>query len=173
MTTLTKNLVATESAAPDLAPLVPGRLADHTTCLALKIGQVVFRLMENRLASLGLRVRHYSVLETLFESGPMPQQDLGNYLRIDGATMVATIDDLEKFGYVTRTRSAADRRSYDISLLAQGRTVLRRLNVLMDDLDGDLFADLTKNQQTELHYLLGKLSRGENLIGALDDIRSR
>ena len=154
-------------------PLVPGGLADHTSCLALKVGQVVFRLMENRLSALGLRVRHYSVLQTLFERGSMPQQDLGTCLRIDSATMVATIDDLEGSGYVTRVRSLADRRSYEISILPQGRSVLKRLNAMISDLDGAIFADLTAKQLDDLHRMLGKLSSGTHLASAFDDLRGR
>lgn len=156
-----------------MVPLVPGRIADHTTCLTLKVGQVIFRLMEARLATLGVRIRHYSVLETLLEGGPRSQQDLGTYLRIDGATMVATIDDLEKLGYVARKRSVDDRRSYVISILAAGKKLLRRINEVMDELDEELLADVTKPQQGELHRLLSKLSQGETLIRALDEIRGR
>jgi hypothetical protein len=43
----------------------------------------------------------------------------------------------------------------------------------MDELDEELLADVTKPQQSELHRLLSKLSQGETLIRALDEIRGR
>src|ERR1700735_4549281 len=90
-------------------PLVPGRMAGHTSCVLQKLGQVIFRLMEAELAGLGLRIRHYSVLGALLDRGRMSQQDIGTYLRIDAATMVATIDDLEKRSLVRRNRREDDR----------------------------------------------------------------
>ena len=81
-------------------PLVPGTVAEHTTCLLVKLGQVMFRIAEADLGPYGLRVRHYSILQALIDNGPMSQHALGGYLRIDPATMVTTLDDLESAGLV-------------------------------------------------------------------------
>jgi DNA-binding MarR family transcriptional regulator len=139
----------------------------------LKIGQVVFRLMEARLGDFGLRIRHYSLLETLAENGSTSQQDLGTYLRIDAATMVTTIDDLESLGYVARKRGTEDRRRYVVSILSGGEKMLGEMNDLMTELDGELFADLTDPQRRQLHGLMGKLSRGGTLIREFDEMRGR
>lgn len=155
------------------APLVPGRIADHTGCLLLKTGQVVFRLMEAHLGSLGLRIRHYSVLQTLLDRGAMSQQSLGSCLRIDGATMVATIDDLEAMGFVGRERETNDRRRYEISLTAEGEKTLRRANELIESFDEEYLADITPAQREQLHKTLRKLSLGATLTMAFDDVRGR
>jgi DNA-binding MarR family transcriptional regulator len=162
-----------ETTDQELIPLVPGRIADHTSCLTLKVGQVIFRLMETRLATLGIRIRHYSVLETLMDTGPRSQQDLGTYLRIDGATMVATIDDLEALGWVARKRSAGDRRSYVISIMTEGKKKLRQINELIDDLDQEFLADINQRQHDQLRRIMSKLSEGESLIKGFDETRGR
>lgn len=158
------------SAGP-LVPLVPGKIADHVACTVLKIGQVVFRLMENELSPLGLRIRHYSILEALADGGPLSQQDLGTHLRIDGATMVTSIDDLERSGLVARERAATDRRMNLISITPEGRSMLARVNALMDELDGCYFADITLSQRERLHKTMRKLSEGPTLTRAFDDSR--
>jgi DNA-binding MarR family transcriptional regulator len=154
-----------------VVPLVPGTIADHTSCLILKVGQVVFRLMEDRLSSLGLRIRHYSLLATLADRGPMSQGLLGAYLRIDGATMVATIDDLEALGLVERRRAQRDRRQSVVSITRDGETMLRRVEDLMRSLDDEYLQDVTANQRTQLHWLMQKLSQGKVLAAAFDKLR--
>lgn len=153
--------------------LVPGSIADHSTCLLLKIGQVVFRLMEAHLSQMGLRIRHYSVLCTLHDGGPVSQLDLGAYLRIDGATMVATIDDLEGLGYVSRRRGSEDRRRSVISLLPAGELVLKEVEELISRLDDVLLADITDRQREQLQRTLTKLSQGGTLVAAFDELRGR
>jgi DNA-binding MarR family transcriptional regulator len=154
-----------------VVPLVPGRIADHTSCLILKVGQVVFRLMEDRLSSLGLRIRHYSLLATLADLGPMSQGQVGGYLRIDGATMVATIDDLEALGLVERRRAQRDRRQSVVSITGDGEAMLGRVEELMRSLDAEYLQDVTVNQRTQLSWLMQKLSQGKVLATAFDKLR--
>jgi DNA-binding MarR family transcriptional regulator len=152
--------------------LVPDHLAAHTSCLALKVGQAIFRVMESQFAEFGLKIRHYSVLGTLVQPGPMSQQDLGAYLRIDSATMVTTIDDLEGTGLVARTRELRDRRRYVVSVTPAGRDMLERIDRFVDRFDATHLADITTAQQAQLHRLLHKLSVGGTLVGAFDEARS-
>jgi DNA-binding MarR family transcriptional regulator len=154
-----------------VVPLVPGRIADHTSCLILKVGQVVFRLMEDRLSEFGLRIRHFSLMSALAEQGPMSQGQLGAYLRIDGATMVATIDDLERLGLVERRRAQRDRRQSVVSITADGQAMLRRVEELMVALDEEYLQDVTVNQRGQLHRLMEKLSQGRTLATAFDKLR--
>jgi DNA-binding MarR family transcriptional regulator len=152
--------------------LVPDHLAAHTSCLALKVGQAIFRVMESKFAEFGLKIRHYSVLGTLVQPGPMSQQDLGTYLRIDPATMVTTIDDLEAMGLVARTRELRDRRRYVVSITPPGRDMLKRIDQFVDRFDAAHLADVTPAQRAQLHRLLNKLSVGSALVTAFDAARS-
>jgi DNA-binding MarR family transcriptional regulator len=152
--------------------LVPDHMAIHPSCLAQKVGQVIFRLMESQFAQFGLKIRHYSVLGTLVDRGPISQQDLGTYLRIDSATMVATIDDLETMGLVARTRGLRDRRRYVVSITPNGRDMLERIDRFVDEFDAKFLADISPTQRTQLHRILSKLSRGKTLVNAFDAIRN-
>jgi DNA-binding MarR family transcriptional regulator len=152
-------------------PLVPGRMAAHTSCVLQKLGQVIFRLLESELAALGLRIRHYSVIGSLLDRGPMSQQDIGTYLRIDSATMVATIDDLERLGLVQRKRRDGDRRSYVVSITPEGEKATERIDQLMQQLDDEFLADITGPQRRQLGHVASKLSAGPTLTAAYDGIR--
>ena len=133
----------------------------------------MFRVMEDGLASFGIRIRHYSVLETLFGKGPMAQQELATCLRIDAATMVATIDDLERLELVVRKRGIRDRRRSVVSILPEGENMLGRINAFLDNFDDEYLADITVAQRNELHRLVRKLADGGKLIRAFDEVRGK
>lgn len=151
--------------------LVPGSVADHASCLLIKLGQVTFRLAEDRLAELGLRVRHYSILQALADNGPMSQLALGGYLRIDPATMVSSLDDLERAESAARARDPQDRRRYVVELSFAGREVLKRANRVLERLDDDALADLPDRDRQALQRILTRLSSAPSLPAAFDAAR--
>ncbi|MFF3816797.1 MarR family winged helix-turn-helix transcriptional regulator [Streptomyces bluensis] len=155
------------------APLVPGTVAEHTICLLVKLGQVAFRIAEDGIGGTGLRVRHYSVLQALADNGAMPQLALGSFLRIDPATMVTSLDDLERAGYAERTRDPQDRRRYAVDITAEGRKVLARLNRTLVDLDAEILADLGATERQSLHVLLGSLAASPTLTSLFDTVREQ
>lgn len=154
-----------------MTELVPGTTAEHTSCLLLKMGQVLFRIAEDRLAELGLRLRHYSILQALADNGSMSQLALGGYLRIDPATMVSSLDDLEAQGLATRERDAQDRRRYVIHITDSGADVLAKANAKLVELDETAFTDLSDSARARLHGSLGKLNQGATLSTAFDNLR--
>ncbi|WP_406634244.1 MarR family winged helix-turn-helix transcriptional regulator [Amycolatopsis sp. WGS_07] len=154
-------------------PLVPGGIGEHTSCLLVKLGQVAFRLAEDRLHEVGLRVRHYSVLQALADNGPMSQLSLGAYLRIDPATMVSSLDDLETLGFAARARDPEDRRRYVVDLSKAGRETLRKANTLLADLDRHVLSDLPQRSRDSLHKLLARMNEGETLPGEFDRMRDQ
>ncbi|RZS31218.1 DNA-binding MarR family transcriptional regulator [Herbihabitans rhizosphaerae] len=153
------------------APLVPGSIAEHTGCLLVKVGQVLYRLAEESLADLGLRVRHYSVLQALADNGAMSQLGIGGHLRIDPATMVSTLDDLESAGYAARVRDPGDRRRYLVETTAAGKKRLARANRMLSDLDDLLLSDLPQTKRRALHGSLATLAAGDVLPAAFDASR--
>ncbi|MFF4508761.1 MarR family winged helix-turn-helix transcriptional regulator [Streptomyces sp. NPDC001401] len=148
-------------------------MAEHTICLLVKLGQVAFRIAEDGIGGTGLRVRHYSVLQALADNGAMPQLALGSFLRIDPATMVTTLDDLERTGYAERTRDPQDRRRYAVDITADGRKVLADLNRTLVDLDGEVLADLGATERDALHALLGSLAGSPTLTSLFDAAREQ
>ncbi|MFD3622819.1 MarR family winged helix-turn-helix transcriptional regulator [Streptomyces sp. NPDC058676] len=148
-------------------------MAEHTICLLVKLGQVAFRIAEDGIGGTGLRVRHYSVLQALADNGAMPQLALGSFLRIDPATMVTSLDDLERTGYAERTRDPQDRRRYAVDITAEGRKVLADLNRTLVDLDGEVLADLGATERDSLHALLGSLAGSPALTSLFDAVREQ
>ncbi|MCX4984830.1 MarR family winged helix-turn-helix transcriptional regulator [Streptomyces sp. NBC_00572] len=153
--------------------MVPGSAAEHAICLLLKLGQVAFRLSEGELDGLGLRVRHYSILQALVDNGPQPQLGLGTHLRIDPATMASSLDTLETAGYVARARDPRDRRRYVVDVTETGSAVLARANGGLEHLDEQVFADLAPADRTALHRLLHELASGPTMPARYDAVREQ
>lgn len=153
--------------------LVPGTVAEHTSCLLLKLGQVVFRLAEDHLDDAGLRVRHYSILQALADNGAMSQLALGGYLRIDPATMVSSLDDLERAELAARARDPQDRRRHLVEITAAGRALLERTNRSLDELDERVLADVSAADRRALHRILTRLAGGPTLPALFDEVREQ
>ena len=147
--------------------LVPGRIADHTSCLLIKLGQAAYRLQEARLAALDLRVRHFSVLQGLADEGPIVQLELARHLRIDPATMAAALDHLERLGAVVRTRSEKDKRRYVVRLSSSGGDLLARAQAAVGSVDEVLAADLD-GAAAQLKALLARLGASAGLAEAYE-----
>ncbi|WP_067844364.1 MarR family winged helix-turn-helix transcriptional regulator [Nocardia lijiangensis] len=152
----------------DNAPLVPGTIGSHTVCLLQKMGQVAFRFAEERLLGIGLRIRHYSVLQTLADRGGMAQAELGGYLRIDSATMVSTLDDLERHGYAERQRDPGDRRRYLVILTEKGSETLTDIETILREVHEEMFADLPEERRAVLAEILGELNDSASLRARFD-----
>ncbi|MGW2524399.1 MarR family winged helix-turn-helix transcriptional regulator [Streptomyces sp. NPDC001617] len=134
---------------------------------------MAFKIAVDGTRGVGLRVRHYSVLQALADNGAMPQLALGSFLRIDPATMMTSLDDLERAGYAERTRDPQDRRRYAVDITADGRKVLADLNRTLVDLDGDILADLGTAERQSLHVLLGSLAGSPALTSLFDSVREQ
>jgi len=151
---------------PHPVPLVPEFIAHHTSCVLVKAGQAIFRLMEQRLAELDIRTRHYSILKSLSAVGEMSQQEICTLLRIDVATMVASLDDCERLGLANRVRNPEDRRKHLIVITAAGRDLLDRAEAVLDGLDQDVLRVLAAPERSALHALMTEVVSDEVLLPA-------
>jgi DNA-binding MarR family transcriptional regulator len=141
---------------PPPTPL-PSGVAHHTGIALYKVAQFAQDLLDQALAPIGLRTRHFSVLAALTNAGPASQQALGAKLRVDRTTMVKTVDDLERLGLVERRRNVADRRFYDLTPTPAGRNAVAAAEVALAATEADLLAPLDAAQRAQLHELLGLL----------------
>jgi DNA-binding MarR family transcriptional regulator len=57
-------------------------------------------------------------------NAPMSQSDLADHLRVGASTVSATLDALEKRGWVKRERSETDRRVIHVAITAEGKALV-------------------------------------------------
>jgi DNA-binding MarR family transcriptional regulator len=136
----------------------PAALSESIALLTGRAARLAGERLAEALAPLGLRVRHYGVLQALAESGPSSQQALGRWLGIDRTTMVGTVDDLERLGLVARKPDPTDRRAYRVELTARGRTILVRATGAAAAAERALLAPLAPAEQQALRDVLQRLT---------------
>ena len=107
--------------------------------------------------SLGLSGKGFGALILLVQEGPLSQQRLGERQGIDRTTMVAVVDELERFGYVERRRDPRDRRAYSLQATAKGRRVLQRAAEATERAEDEFLAPLPDADRRRLKRMLRAL----------------
>jgi len=143
---------ADEANAPERLRTLPSRLLN----LAAGYAQ---RMVSDRLATVDARKWHYATLAALAEFGPDSQSGLSDRTGIYRSDLVATINELTARGFVVRAPDQADRRRNAITLTAEGRRHLKRLDGLLADGEAEFLAPLSETDRAELMRLLTLLVR--------------
>ncbi|ROO88220.1 DNA-binding MarR family transcriptional regulator [Actinocorallia herbida] len=115
------------------------------------------RVVGAGLAAEDARKWHYAVLASLREFGPASQADLSRRTGIYRSDMVGLLNELAERGFVERAPDPADRRRNVITLTAQGRHRLERLDELQADLQDQVLTPLSPAERELLVELLLRL----------------
>ncbi|HEX3316562.1 MAG TPA: MarR family winged helix-turn-helix transcriptional regulator [Solirubrobacteraceae bacterium] len=134
-------------------------LHDRTGFLFGKIGWRATRLFAAALEPMGLRPKHYGVLNFLDANPGASQQELGATMGIDPSSVVAIIDDFERGGVAERRRDPSDRRRYAVHLTRKGKVLLHRAREAALAAEELLLADLDADERRVLHLLLVRVAR--------------
>jgi DNA-binding MarR family transcriptional regulator len=137
---------------------LPSELADGVGYLLARGGGQAIRQLNRRLAPLGMRARHHSVLTVAADAGGRSQRELGELLGIDPSAVVALVDDLERDGLVRRDPHPVDRRTRLIVATDAGRERLARTRELARALDDELLAEFTEPERAAVLRLLRRIA---------------
>jgi DNA-binding MarR family transcriptional regulator len=135
----------------------PERIRRLPSWLTGQLARTATGLVEQALASDGLRRPHLVVLGALAERGAASQAALGRRLLIDRSEMHALLSDLEQRGYVARVRDQDDRRRMLVDLTPAGARALNRLDRRVEAAQDALLAPLSATERRQLHRLLARL----------------
>ncbi|MEV6374865.1 MarR family winged helix-turn-helix transcriptional regulator [Micromonospora musae] len=133
------------------------RLRDLRTRLLSQAATQADRRVNEELARADARKWHYAVLVTLDEFGAVSQAELSDRTRIYRSDLVAVINELTAREQVERAPDPADRRRNLITLTAQGRRQLHKLDKLLADVEDEVLAPLTAAEREQLARLLTAL----------------
>jgi DNA-binding MarR family transcriptional regulator len=115
---LLRQLIAAEGR------LIPPKLADLTGFLLVQAHFLTRDRANEAFRDLPIEIRHYGVLVALDELGPTTQQALTSAMNVSATMVTQIVDDLEHLGLLGRRRNPADRRSYTVTMTAEGKRVL-------------------------------------------------
>lgn len=143
--------------ADDGQTKTPDRLRRRAGRLLSGVSAQSDRLMNKGLAQVEARKWHYAVLASLQEFGPGSQATLSRRTGIYRSDMVGVLNELAERDLVERMPDPDDRRRNVITITAQGRRRLRRLDKVLDDLHDELLAPLTAAERNQFVQLLTRL----------------
>lgn len=95
--------------------------------LLSKANQRVQALTKERLAGFGVTPTQYALLRVLWETDGLSGSELGERLKLDGATMTGLVDRLEAAGLLERHPHPEDRRVNLVFLSKKGRSLRKPL----------------------------------------------
>lgn len=135
----------------------PQRLQRLPSWLLSASALVGDRLVNEALATEGVRKYHFRVLVALSDDGPLSQADLGRRLSIDRSDMAAVVAELEQRGLVARARDDRDRRRNVVTVTAVGEDALARMDAAIAAAQDELLAPLAAPERQQLTELLTRL----------------
>src|SRR5438105_11992265 len=108
------------------APAYPRALSARVGFLLAQAHMAARAKADLALEGVGLTMKGFAALATVVSDAPISQQRLSQRIRMDPATMVDVIDELERSGYMQRRRNPDDRREYALVTTARGRARFSR-----------------------------------------------
>jgi MarR family transcriptional regulator for hemolysin len=104
----------------------------------------VWRLaLDRRLKDLGVSQAGWlSIAYIAKAKAPLSQAELASLVQVEAATMVSTIDRLEKAGLVQRLPSESDRRVKLLVVTAEGQAIYEKVRARADHLRRELIGKI-------------------------------
>ncbi|MCM2416893.1 MarR family transcriptional regulator [Streptomyces sp. RKAG293] len=141
----------------DGVPQTPDRLRQRASRLLSQLSTRSDRLITEGLAQADARKWHYAALASLQEYGPASQAALSRRTGVYSSDMVGVLNELVERDLVERGPDPDDRRRNIITISAQGRRHLRRLDKVLDALHDELLAPLSQAERDQFVELLTRL----------------
>ncbi len=100
----------------------------------------------------------FAALAKLNDVGETSQNQLGQLIAMDAATVKGVIDRLKARGLVKLTKHDVDKRRLLVSLTPEGRDAVARLVPVAEKITAETLAPLTDKEAATLTKLLGRLA---------------
>ena len=175
MATTERDLVlfpASDVPAPAPPAVGPGSGAPVVAALLAQLGAHAARRFSEQVGGLELGRDDAAILRLLAYAPGLSQREVADRLGLQPSRVVALTDALEASGLVRRSRSAQDRRLYELRLTDDGRARYGRLAEVLAAHEHDLTAPLAEDERTVLVALLTRLAAGAGLpLDATDTYR--
>ncbi len=132
---------------------------EHTLIFhSIDVGKRIQKVVDFKSSPLSLSHSQASALLVIDSQNEITQKELASKLRLEPATIVSLIDELERLKLVRRASANGDRRKYNIALTEAGKNKIKLIKVKAIQLDNFLKNKLSKQELTTLHSILSKLT---------------
>jgi len=103
--------------------------------LIYQVGQLESKIIQRRLADIGIRMDHARLLHYVSDIPGTNQANLAKYLNIQPATLTNMIKKLEKQSFIIRRVDPDNPHMKQIFLLPEGEKAARKINDVFDQLN--------------------------------------
>lgn len=106
-------------------------------------------VFQSRMQAAGIELTsvQFAALDAIAETPGLDQASLAASISFDRATIGGVVDRLEHKGLVQRTVRAEDRRARQLTLTAQGRKLLAGCRPVIEHLQAEILAPLTRAER--------------------------
>jgi MarR family transcriptional regulator for hemolysin len=132
---------------------------DDLMFLLSQASHVLLTELTAGLASLGITMRHYCVLQRALP-GELSQIRLAELSGMDKTTMVVTVDELERAGLAERRPSATDRRARIIAVTEAGERMVAKAHTVVTGIYADVLGTLPDGERESFLSGLNRLVGG-------------
>jgi MarR family transcriptional regulator, transcriptional regulator for hemolysin len=115
--------------------------AGNLSWLLAQASHVMVTEMTRAFEDMGVAPRGHCVLSAA-DTGEFTQKELAEMVGLDKTTMVVTVDELERAGLAERVPSTTDRRARIIRVTPAGKRVVRKGEVIVQEIQDDVLAAL-------------------------------
>jgi len=125
-----------------------------------RLARILDREVEDGYAEYGLNTAQFGVLAALRRAGApycLTPTALYNALLVSSGAMTNRLERLTAAGYVRRMRDPSDGRSILVALTPKGKRLIDKIVVRHYDLERELLASLSGDEQKRLTAILRKL----------------
>jgi DNA-binding MarR family transcriptional regulator len=149
----------TARSAPRRGPPLEARIA----YLLSKVGRRQSVRFSELLKPLGLRPKHFALMNVVDLADGPSQQQLGEALGLDPSGLISAIDELEAAGLLERRRPPEDRRRHALFLTRGGEAKLAEAREASRKRGQELIAPLSEAEAQSFHDLLKRIASADEL----------
>jgi DNA-binding MarR family transcriptional regulator len=131
--------------------------------LLSKVGRRQSARFSNLLKPLGLRPKHFALMNVVDLADGPSQQQVGEILGLDPSGLISVIDELEAAGLLERRRAPDDRRRHALVLTRAGRAKLAKAREASRKRGEELIAPLSEAEAQTFHDLLQRIASADDL----------
>ena len=145
---------------------VPANISGiHLWLILMKAYRALAQVDARSIASAGLGISDFAVLEILLHKGPLPVNTIGRNVLLTSGSITTAVDRLEKKRFVRRQACPNDRRVTYVTLTPTGRSLIRRVFNAHASRWETVFEPLSIAERSALATLLKKLGKhSESLL---------
>src|SRR5687767_11148722 len=139
-----------------------------TLQLVIALGRAVKAIEKGvrpHLASHGLGMTEFAVLEVLYHKGPLPLGEIRDRILVTGASTTYVVNKLEQRGLMRRRVSSEDKRVVFAEITPAGRELIREVFPAHVEQLRQLMAGLSPSEKRTASQLMRKLAQHAGAIG--------